>query len=387
MPLICISLFGIAVTLLFTFAVQFGVKQLLVFPPISSETVDQIKKLTAHVDVNQPVRSLTAEEINAYHRDGFTIVRGAVDGKTIEAMKLSVSHIMNNPSGLLKRANGTNFCGFSLHNHLLLPFWRNFVYRLPLASIAAQLMDTNVVLYSQDIIHATTSHCPSDGVGRTHSDQNQGPFSIEKKKNYGDNMVVAWVAVDPLDYINMELFNKSHRTYGDEHQSWHPQDYCKFWEDYLLTLDGIDGPGVNISMKPGDVAFFQGLTFHRVRKNVHKCYLDTCRRVTIRYIDGEVTRWRDDIPPSKWPIISSVIKPGSPITTLPRVVDNRVDGSIEYGQTSTPGPYLPPVWYWMDFIRNIIFNGLSPNDIINQCDFNMKLNKKIDQEHTASHTG
>ena len=49
--------------------------------------------------------------------------------------------------------------------------------------------------------HATTSHCGGDSVSKAHSDQNQAPWSVERRGGpyaaHGDNMVVAWIAVDP----------------------------------------------------------------------------------------------------------------------------------------------------------------------------------------------
>ena len=64
-------------------------------------------------------------------------------------MKISTMHVMENQNGLTKMANGSKFCGFSLHNDLLLDFWREFMFKLPLSEIASSLMQTSQVVYSQ----------------------------------------------------------------------------------------------------------------------------------------------------------------------------------------------------------------------------------------------
>lgn len=122
-----------------------------------------------------------------------------------------------------------------------------------------------------------------------------------------------------------------------------------------------------INLEVGDVAFFQGLTFHRVIKT-NKCELDTCRRVTVRYVDGEVTKWRDDIPQSKWPFIQHMSTPGhSVINDLPRVLDRRKDGSIDWSLCASDQPMIPSLKYWMPFIWRVARNGFNPGSIIFQC--------------------
>ena len=164
-----------------TFSINYGVKWLLLFDPISEQQRLNIHRLTSHLDTSLTTLKLKEGQIKQYQKDGYLIYRDALDENTLEGMKMSVMHVMENPNGLLKLGNGSKFCGFSLHNDLLLDFWRNFMFKLPLSAHAASLMETSQVVYSQDIIHATTSHCGDDSVGEAHSDQNQTPFSIEKK--------------------------------------------------------------------------------------------------------------------------------------------------------------------------------------------------------------
>ena len=92
---------------------------------------------------------LSQEDIENYQKYGFLIYRNTIDEKVIEAMKISTMHVMENQNGLTKMANGSKFCGFSLHNDLLLDFWREFMFKLPLSEIASSLMQTSQVVYSQ----------------------------------------------------------------------------------------------------------------------------------------------------------------------------------------------------------------------------------------------
>ena len=72
-------------------------------------------------------------------------------------------------------------------------------------------------------------------------------------------------------------------------------------------------------IKRGNVVFLRGLAFHIVIKS-GACKYGACRRVTIRYLDGDITKWRQDGKPSVWPFISQFAHSGKLVsTTLPSV--------------------------------------------------------------------
>ena len=171
----------ILLPIILAISVNFGIKWLLVFPDISEKQRLEVHMLTSHLHNSLMIRKLSKDQIEQYHKNGYVIYRNAIDEHVLEAMKISVMHVMEHPNGLLQLGNGSKFCGFSLHNDILLDFWRNFMFKLPLSIHAADLMDTSQVIYSQDIIHATSIQCGDNSVGDAHSDQNQTPFSIEKK--------------------------------------------------------------------------------------------------------------------------------------------------------------------------------------------------------------
>ena len=135
--------------LIISLSIHFGVNWLLKFEEISDLKRQKIQELTSHLKENSFSIKLSQEDIENYHKNGFLIYRNAIDEKVLEAMKISTMHVMENQNGLTKMANGSKFCGFSLHNDLLLDFWREFMFKLPLSEIASSLMQTSQVVYSQ----------------------------------------------------------------------------------------------------------------------------------------------------------------------------------------------------------------------------------------------
>ena len=139
---IIIILFPIIITLF----INFGVRWLLLFEDISNQQYSEIQKLTSHLGTTLNTLKLSNQQLEQYNKNGFIIYKNAIDKKVLEAMKISTMHVMENPNGLLKLGNGSKFCGFSLHNDILLDFWRNFMFKLPLSAHAATLMDTSQVI-------------------------------------------------------------------------------------------------------------------------------------------------------------------------------------------------------------------------------------------------
>ena len=135
--------------LIISLSIHFGVNWLLKFEEISDLKRQKIQELTSHLKENSLSIKLSQEDIENYQKYGFLIYRNAIDEKVLEAMKISSMHVMENQNGLTKMANGSKFCGFSLHNDLLLDFWREFMFKLPLSEIASSLMQTSQVVYSQ----------------------------------------------------------------------------------------------------------------------------------------------------------------------------------------------------------------------------------------------
>ena len=177
-------------------------------------------------------------------------------------------------------------------------------------------MNCSLVVHAQEIFHDTGSVCNHENMevnaGGWYADQNQGPFSIHKKESWGDDMVVAWIVLDELDEkVVMDVIPKTHKMY-DPTQRWNMTEYYKAWEYFeteQISNGEMDGHMKRLHVHPGDIVLFQGLVFHRVIKS-SKCKYGECRRITIRYLNADITTWRNDVGPSVWPFISQLAQPG-----------------------------------------------------------------------------
>ena len=277
---------------------------------------------------------ISEAQIRHFRRDGFLILRNVLNQSTLETIRNTANHIADHPNGLLKRSNGSAFCGFSLHTHLLLPRWRRFAYQLPFRLVAERLMNTTSAVYAQDIFHRSTPACVR--TSRAHSDANQGPFSVERTHHWGDNMVVTWLPLDD-EAITLELWPKSHGA-AQSGRGFNGTAYC--------AERPLRSPPLTVrNPQPGDVVFWQGLTMHRVHVDPTAALT---RRLTIRYLDAQVTRWRTDVPTSRWPVIRNTAVPGA-----------LVGSSIPLSEYSY-GPWLPFLWH-------MLWNGWNASDLIHVC--------------------
>ena len=73
---------------------------------------------------------LNRTEIDAYHENGYIIMRYVFTRKTLDVLQGCVDHVTHNPNWLLKSAEPTRFCGFALHIQELFPAWRDVAYSL-----------------------------------------------------------------------------------------------------------------------------------------------------------------------------------------------------------------------------------------------------------------
>lgn len=343
-------------------------KSFIEYPPIDKNINDLIFNHSLELQ-NIEYKPITLDQINLYHKNGYLLMKESINEKTLNYMKQIVNHVMENPNGMLKNSMNTEVCGFALHIQELLPFWRKIAYNLHLKYIASQLFfNLSSVVYSQEIFHDTPFECVNrtspNNVGDWHSDQTQSPFSIEKKNTYGDNMVVAWIALDNLkDKITLDVMTGSHLLYNPIGNSrWNITEYYDFWRDMdqiKIPSGSLNHTIKRITLLPGDVLLFQGLTFHRVVKTIN-CKLGSCRRITVRYLNGENTKWRSDIPSSWWPFIYNFQKPDKLIAQdLPVVVGIKNMNSKWY----TEEKVIPSNFYWIQFFYKMLKTYIGNGDM------------------------
>ena len=179
-------------------------------------------------------------------------------------------------------------------------------------------------------------------------------------------MVVAWLAVDELEgNVALDIYKGTHATYSNKYKYWNSMEYCSEEKNIKSKIDHDGYDKERIILKPGDVALFQGLTFHNAVKTCG-CNIDTCRRITLRYVDGEVTRWRDDIPSMKWPPIRMMAEPGELVNRkMPVVYD--INNAVNYNMFDKDGPILPGMNEWFGYVWHVIQNGFQYSDMVFLC--------------------
>lgn len=283
---------------------------------------DDLNEFTTYLEGMEINVNVTDEEVERYHNEGYLLIRKYYNSAGVEAMRFIVDFVNRNPSVFyqLSKTPQRRFCGFFIHPFFLIPAFRRLLRKIlesGMSTIASKLLLSNErPVEIGSILHSTLRECFSESEqmkvrGNTHSDQNQGVYSIERKRTIGDNMLVTWTALDRLDKetISLEVWPKSHKWQDEQYGSrFNESNYCTIYTDMMNnTLNGAAHPtlpSVSLTLNPGDVLFFQGFTFHRITKS-SACSAKTCRRITTRYVRGEDTAWRNHVlETTTWPFAS-----------------------------------------------------------------------------------
>jgi len=345
---------------------------------------DDLNEFISYLDRMEILANVTNKEVEQYHSEGYLLIRNFYNQPAIEAMRFIIDTVNNNPSDLyhLSLNPKRRYCGFFLHPFQIIPAFRRLLQReleSGMAIIASKLLLSNEApVEIGSILHSTLPECFGEIEqlrGNTHSDQNQGVFSIERKRTIGDNMLVTWTALDRLDNetISIELWPKSHRWQDDWYgPEFNESNYCSIYGDMVKnTLDGHTHPtlpSLSLSLNPGDVLFFQGFTFHRVTKS-SACRRNTCRRITTRYVRGEDTAWRKHLLESTtWPFLSWI-----PLTEGLLVKDTKGEFDLTEGKFADEEmkkpPMIPNGWSWLMFwLDSKLRGGMKPDQIVNLCE-------------------
>ena len=188
-------------------------------------------------------------------------------------------------------------------------------------------------------------------------------------------MVNVWIPVDDFeDNIALDIFKGAHRAHVNkdatigkkwEKETWDQHKYCSEFQAVRSRVRRGEFEKQRIDVRPGDVVFFSGLTYHEA-KRVCGCELLTCRRISLRYVDSEVTRWRNDIPPIEFPIVKMFENRGKLVnTTLPIVYDR--NNHVNYNGFDVDGPILPSINQWLRYAWHVIKNGYHQNHLLFRC--------------------
>jgi len=161
---------------------------------------EELEKFMAHLNGMDIDANVTDEDIEMYHKEGYLLIRNFHNAAGIEAMRFIMDFVNKNPSVFYKRHKTPQhrYCGFFIHPFYLIPAFRQVLRKtmdIGMSTIASKLLLSNErPVEVGSILHSAPSECFTDNQtnarGNTHSDQNQGVYSIERKRTIGDNMLV-----------------------------------------------------------------------------------------------------------------------------------------------------------------------------------------------------
>lgn len=203
---------------------------------------------------------LTAEQVAAYDRDGFLIVRNVFDREEIAALAAEAETLVQRKE-LIDTQNircrwsdhaTTGECTFDCFDPVIDigPVCRFFAYDERILSPLRQLYRDEAFLFKDKLIFKR----PGVKGYQLHQDYIGWP-------EFPESFVTVIVAIDPTEAENgaTEVF-----------PGYHQQGYLspKDGEYHQLPLDAVDeSTGVMLELQPGDIAVFSGFTPHRSAPN------------------------------------------------------------------------------------------------------------------------
>ncbi|MBW2282190.1 MAG: phytanoyl-CoA dioxygenase family protein [Deltaproteobacteria bacterium] len=210
--------------------------------------------------MDDPLRTLTGEEIEAYDRDGVICARGLFDGKWLERMERAVDRIVEQPTfyGNQVSMQGADFSG-DLFVWKQDDDFRDFIYDSPAARIANAVLRSKRVCFFYDQLFVKPPGCHV--ATPWHQDSTFWPIR-------GEQVCSIWLTCDPVtrESSGLEFVRGSHR--------W-PNRYKAVTPDhnaYMKASDLEDPPDVEAhrgdydllgwDMERGDALIFNGLVVH-----------------------------------------------------------------------------------------------------------------------------
>lgn len=251
------------------------------------------------------VRDLTAEEKEAFRRDGVVLIKGAVSPEMTQKMLDAVDRLIATPlPGMEGVPRGT---GMDRHLFADNDDFKEFVFDTSLAKFAAQATDSETVRIYFDQIF--TKEANSTGVFSWHQDHPYWPIA-------GTQVVSTWVALTPATVEGSALefvkgSNKWDKTYQPVAGEVTDQALMNtFWDgfgDLAVSYPDViipfeDYPErfevLGFAVEPGDALLFDYRILHRSRGNG-----SDIRRVAVSW------RWLGDNATWEWvrgadPIVS-----------------------------------------------------------------------------------
>jgi len=207
-------------------------------------------------------RTLPQEQIEAFARDGATVIRGLFTPSELALLTQGIDANLAQPSPRAKVASSQGDPGWFIEdfcNWQENAAYRRFIFGSALGEVGAQLMKSRAARLYHD--HMLTKEPGTRA--RTPWHQDQPYYNIDGRQNAS-----FWIPVDPVSRAaTLELVAGSHRgpwlmprSFMDAQAKWFP-------EGALADLPDIEAERarhriLGWAMEPGDVVCFHMLTLH-----------------------------------------------------------------------------------------------------------------------------
>lgn len=263
-------------------------------------------------------QAVTANDIEAFQRDGAICLRQAFDQRWLDLIARGIERNLAEPSAYAESltSEGTSARFFSDYcNWRKIPEFRDFVYQSPAAEIAARLMGSDKAIFYHE--HLLIKEPGAQRETPWHHDQPYYPVN-------GRQMCSLWLPLDPVPRATSLRFVKGSHAWGRwfvprkfaTSRNYAVQEAGAGREEEMVfeSVPDIEGHPeeykvVSWELEPGDCVVFHGMTLHGAAGNVSRT---TARRALS-------TRWFGDdahFAHRPWeisPPITGGLKPGEPM--------------------------------------------------------------------------
>jgi ectoine hydroxylase-related dioxygenase (phytanoyl-CoA dioxygenase family) len=206
--------------------------------------------------------NITADDVEAYERDGAVVLRGLLTRSQLEDLRAGIDENLAAPSPRAKTASTSDdpgrfvedFCSWQENEH-----YRRVIFGSRLGAVGAALMRSRTARLHHD--HMLTKE-PGTRT-RTPWHQDQPYYNITGRQNCS-----YWIPVDPVSREStLELVAGSHRgpwlmprTFMDAQARWFPEGTLAERPD--IDARRCDYRILGWELEPGDAVCFHMLTLH-----------------------------------------------------------------------------------------------------------------------------
>ena len=222
----------------------------------------------------QPERSLSRDEIEQYHRDGFLVVRGLYDAETVQQWKMRIVAAMTADKSF-EEPHGVRVW----KEDELDPYLRE------------RMADPHVAAILHALVGPEVEFLSVKAVFKSASTDFASPWHHDRAYWGGSAKMSIWIALDPADRSNgcLKMIPGSHRQAMETRFVDDGKGFGNRIDEEALK----DLPVETLEVAPGDAVFFHDLTVHSSYPNTagtdRWSFISTYRDATI---PDSATLWK-----------------------------------------------------------------------------------------------